>query len=1003
MSYRVEKGKNGGQEFVWDGVEKGIAPSPLFGNANIQNANISTQTGEAMASYARTNEAQIDIQGGTLTPDGATLFNAPAALKAGVWINVTASTVSGISVSSSPTTIDVDYLAVAGGGGGGGADSPGSNEGASGGGGGGGEVDEDTVTLAVGDYAITVGAGGNAGSSSATAGSNGSNTTIGALVTVIGGGGGGSSEDASDNGLNGSSGGGGGATMAGSGAGNVGTGGTGSAGFDGGDGFITTGQGGGGGGAGAIGATAVSASGGDGGDGVTSSITGTSVYYGGGGGGGAAGNGVPGSQTPGDGGQGGGADGGADNDGQAGTANTGGGGGGAGATDSANRTGGAGGSGIVIISYPTSAMLAFGGTKTIVGSNTVHTFTESGTFRVVLIAPENLYYVSYEDTNGDIKLSAMYDPYSEHAITHGTTGSITFNIVGVPGSGIAKAVEKYTDEDSTEYRYYILDNNGYTWVYDTAVYAYSLANWGVGVRWMMTDPIDYSDLGLTGMAILNGNLMTISTSYIYTKPTVDLGILYRFVDNVALNDPFPTHKNFAIVGSQGKMYYCDGNYIGEMFPTTSLVTSIANIQSYCKYDALTQTRAEIDFIIGGSLPYSPDGTRIPAVFFTDQYGTRPTAIDEEQVYYIDYDPSLKTFTVYDALTGGSIVDIDTGATGNQYFNTFYPKGPYAGVDGSTTLVQWTGQRVNLPFYETAQCLLEIGNIVLIGCDGSILYPWDQVTALPSDVIALPEANVQSMVNVNNMAYVFAGFKGNVYISNGSIASLAFKVPDYCAGVPGTPLTYIEPYFTWGDSSYIRGRVYFSILDQTATKAGNCGGIWSFIPAQNIDPTQDVGLSLRQENQNSYGTYSGVATIILPQENQRNAVSPQYWTAWQSSYSVSVSTFGIDNTATTPVTTFVVETDLLPTGTILDKKTFAQIEYKVSTPLQSGDAVQLYYRLNGTGAWTSCGTVIEETANRLSGYFEVNFQKTQWTQIRAVCTTGGTTASSFNRLVQIRLR
>jgi hypothetical protein len=253
-----------------------------------------------------------------------------------------------------------------------------------------------------------------------------------------------------------------------------------------------------------------------------------------------------------------------------------------------------------------------------------------------------------------------------------------------------------------------------------------------------------------------------------------------------------------------------------------------------------------------------------------------------------------------------------------------------------------------------------------------------------------------------MAYVFAGNKGNVYITNNAVASLALKVPDYCAGVPGTPLTYIEPQFTWGDADYVRGRVYFSILDQTATKAGNCGGIWSFVPTQNIDPSQEIGMALRLENRQSYGDYDGYATIILPNQEQ-TVTSPQYWAAWQDSYSTGTSNFGIDGTGTTPVTQYVVETDLLPSGTMLEKGTFQQLEYKLTTALASGDSVQLYYRTNSTDAWTSCGTVQEETSEKISGYFNQVFQKTQYLQFRIVVTTGGTTASSFVRFKQLMLR
>ena len=86
-----------------------------------------------------------------------------------------------------------------------------------------------------------------------------------------------------------------------------------------------------------------------------------------------------------------------------------------------------------------------------------------------------------------------------------------------------------------------------------------------------------------------------------------------------------------------------------------------------------------------------------------------------------------------------------------------------------------------------------------------------------DLIPLPETNSVNMITVNNMLYVFAGNKGNIYVTNGSTASLVLSVPDYCAGIAGTQPSYFEPYFVWGDAMYMRGRVWFSILDQVASQ------------------------------------------------------------------------------------------------------------------------------------------------------------------------------------------
>jgi hypothetical protein len=55
---------------------------------------------------------------------------------------------------------------------------------------------------------------------------------------------------------------------------------------------------------------------------------------------------------------------------------------GAGAGGGAGGTGYVGGSGIVIIRYTTGSIMASGGTITTSGSDTIHTFTGSGTFTI---------------------------------------------------------------------------------------------------------------------------------------------------------------------------------------------------------------------------------------------------------------------------------------------------------------------------------------------------------------------------------------------------------------------------------------------------------------------------------------------------------------------------------------------------------------------------------------------------------------------------------------------
>jgi len=274
------------------------------------------------------------------------------------------------------SSVTVSYLVVAGGGGGGTS--------VGGGGGAGGYLTGSTSLNPTLSYTVTVGAGGAGSTNFAAAGTSGSNSEFNAIASTGGGGGGSepNSNTGAQNGLTGGSGGGGGSTTTGvNGTGGTATSGQGNAGAAGSTNNSTYRVGGGGGGAGSAGSTGTTSpngAGGAGGSGTASSISGAAVTYAGGGGGSPHGSG-----TAGAGGSGGGGNSGTSSSatGVAGTANLGG-GGGAGGNEQVGA-GGAGGSGVVIISYPGAQQFG-GGVVTTDGTNTIHTFTTSGTLSVLV-------------------------------------------------------------------------------------------------------------------------------------------------------------------------------------------------------------------------------------------------------------------------------------------------------------------------------------------------------------------------------------------------------------------------------------------------------------------------------------------------------------------------------------------------------------------------------------------------------------------------------------------
>jgi hypothetical protein len=281
----------------------------------------------------------------------------------------TALTISGLTVQVPLVPLTVEYLVVAGGGGGGASYG-------GGGGAGGYRTNYGGTALSLNvatNYNVTVGAGG---ASAAPAGADGGNSVFSTITST--GGGGGADGNYVQSGKNGGSGGGGGyTTNAGGSASPAGQGNNGGSGSP--NVSSNAAAGGGGGGAGAVGVSSSDKNtGGDGGAGLSNSITGSAVFYAGGGGGGIGSNSTGSTGSGGSGGGGTGSTG--NNAATAGTANTGGGGGGGGQGPGVSAGGAAGGSGIVILRYPSGYTISgLSGTTTTVGTDKVTTFTNAGT------------------------------------------------------------------------------------------------------------------------------------------------------------------------------------------------------------------------------------------------------------------------------------------------------------------------------------------------------------------------------------------------------------------------------------------------------------------------------------------------------------------------------------------------------------------------------------------------------------------------------------------------
>lgn len=317
--------------------------------------------------------------------------------------------------------------------------------------------------------------------------------------------------------------------------------------------------------------------------------------------------------------------------------------------------------------------------------------------------------------------------------------------------------------------------------------------------------------------------------------------------------------------------------------------------------------------------------------------------------------------------------------------------------GNTNTYEYTTNALQLPSSEYAQCLGQQGDgNILVGGIKNIVYSWDQLSSGTTPIL-IPENNTTRIVGTNTNAYIFAGDRGRIYITNGSQAQLFKKVPDHLSGVP-------SPLFTWGDATFSRNQLYFGVsaTDSAGNILNQYGGLWSL----DLDSK-----AIRMSNELTYSNYSGRATAIQAILGSNVGLGSGLFIGWFQS--VGGITYGVDKTTSTLYTggQSIVDSDLIPIGTILDPFTSTQFEWKTSVPIGANgtsETVALYYMTNQSdtphliGTTTSANGLLTSGLPALSDNYVSDFQQVQWLKIRAVLTSNATTPT-YCRLTQMRIR
>jgi len=592
--------------------------------------------------------------------------------------------------------------------------------------------------------------------------------------------------------------------------------------------------------------------------------------------------------------------------------------------------------------------------------NTCITFTNSGGALPAGLSANTPYYIKTVPTPTTFTISAVSAGGAQKLVTDNGTGTQTFSTINM---GTPKFFTKGLYDNYYNF-YFLGDSNGRIWVYNSGGLIGSTNKWVYLQNQTTEDPVFLS--GMNCLIYWKGYLFWFTATTIYVKAIGDPanfkmpslawltggGWLSWKTSATSTNS---TDSKYALVGQDDILYFCNKTYVGsikenvdeEFHPVTG-ATAADGITT--DNDATISTAT--NFFTSGMVGSPIEGTGIPA-----------------GAYIISYTDAKNVEISEDATI------TDTGVT--------------ITIPTSYT---YNANALDLPSDDEAICLAELGVNLLVGGRNNKIYPWDRVSPSFSYPILLSENFVSRMVTVNTTTYIFLGQRGRIYVTNGANVSLFTKIPDFLSDT-------VTPYFMWTDAIFNRNKLYFGFQckNNSGTVLDKYGGLWS------ID-LQDNGIKL--ENKMSYDTYAGYVTAIFP--NLKSTNSPTVFPS-SDGYGLFIgwysgTTGGVDKGISTPYVAgeAYIDSDMIPIGLFLEKRNPTNLEFKLTTPLVTGESVALYYRDHVTDTYTSVPITQGGSVGDISGIAIPNFQDLEWIQLRAVLTSTAS-SPSFVRLRELRIR
>jgi len=578
------------------------------------------------------------------------------------------------------------------------------------------------------------------------------------------------------------------------------------------------------------------------------------------------------------------------------------------------------------------------------------------------------YYIKTTPTPTTFTVSEVCAGGALKTVSDNGTGTMTFSTInmGTPGKFTTFLFNNF-------YRlYFTQDSNGRCWFYDTSI----LGNTN---KWIYMHNLgSESSLGTpNGIEAYKGYLFNFTPTSIVAMSIIDFSTITPTVTQLTtkanwiswktlLTNTYTTISHQSLVGQDDYLYICNDTSIASISEIAGSATT-----TYPQYVS----------------PFSLAETHTVANGVTTNTST---AISTVSAFFTSTDVGA-VISGTGIPTGAFIVSVTNSK------NAVLSDAAIADGSGITFTItksyNYNASALALPSTDSANCLAELGTNLMIGGKNNYIYPWDRLSTSFNFPIFLSENYVSRMVTINTTMYIFAGYKGRIFITNGANATPFWKIPEYLSKTT-------NPYIIWKDATFNRNQLYFSfsMTTNSGTTINECGGLWA------VDVDAVAPVAPRLQNQMSYGTYSGYASALFQNRGLLLTSVPSsdgygLFIGWNDG-----TNGGIDKTISTPYTAgqAYIDTDPIPVGQYLTKKTFSSLEYKLGVPLVSGESIAIAYRTDLNSSYTDVPITQGGQTGDISGWGSVNFEKVQWIQFRITLTSTATNPS-YCRLREMRLR